>query len=92
MNNENSTIDKAMSTIIYETQFKIKAFFGLLVFSKVGIFIIFSCIFLYDFTVKAFSIISLLLYVYYKYENIKRHEKLNLFLYKFMRELRGKDD
>ena len=73
--------------IIYEEQFKIKAFLMYLILSKIGIFIIITSIFFMGFHVKTVALIFLLIFIYYKYENVKRHEILKLFLFDYIRKL-----
>lgn len=66
--------------IIYEEQFKIKLFFPMLIFTRVGVASLLFLSFVYGFGVNVVAMMIVVLYLYSKYENIKRNELHTLFV------------
>ena len=81
-----------INQIIYEEQFKIKLFFLMLIFTRVGIASLSFLTFINGFGVDVVALMIVILYLYSKYENIKRNELHSLFVLQSLAKLwnRGK--
>jgi len=87
-----SESDMDIRQIIYEEQFKVRLFFPMLIFTRVGIASLVILTFFYGISIDTIALMIVVLYAYSKYENIKRNELHSLFLLNFISALwnRGK--
>ena len=87
-----SESDMDIRQIIYEEQFKVRLFFPMLIFTRVGIASLAILTFFYGISIDTIALMIVVLYAYSKYENIKRNELHSLFLLNFISALwnRGK--